>query len=95
MILVDIDRQKKIPVYKQICLGIKKMISDSTLKVGDRLPSSRQLAMSLGVNRSTVSRAYEELWTEGFLESRPGSYSMIRHRKEFAEKIQVRYRLKK
>lgn len=87
MILIDIDKQKKIPVYQQIYIELKRMISESTLQAGDRLPSSRQLALSLGVNRSTIIRAYEELWTEGYLESRPGSYSIVRQRKELVQNL--------
>lgn len=44
------------------------------------MPPSRQLAQAIGVNRSTVCRAYAELWAQGCLESRPGSYSTVRRR---------------
>jgi GntR family transcriptional regulator/MocR family aminotransferase len=82
MILIDIDKRKEMPLHSQVYSELKRMISESTLKVGDRLPPSRQLAESLGINRSTIMRAYEELWAEGYLESRSGSYSTVRQRKE-------------
>lgn len=44
------------------------------------MPSSRDLATSIGVNRSTVIRAYEELWALGYLESTSGSYTRVRKR---------------
>jgi DNA-binding transcriptional MocR family regulator len=69
------------------------LIDSGDLQEGFQLPSSRQLAISLGVNRSTVIRAYEELWALGYLESTPGSYTKVRKRKvsnrefkNFAEK---------
>ena len=47
---------------------------------GAALPSSRTLAERLGLNRSTVYRAYEELWALGYVDSRPGSYTRVRRR---------------
>jgi DNA-binding transcriptional MocR family regulator len=44
------------------------------------MPSTRSLAEKHGINRSTVYKAYEELWTMGYIESRPGSYSVVRKR---------------
>ena len=38
------------------------------------------LAKNLEVNRSTIYRAYEELWSFGYIESKPGSYSTVRKR---------------
>ena len=37
-------------------------------------------AASLGINRSTVYRAYQDLWAQGYLEARPGAYSTVRAR---------------
>ncbi len=85
MILIHIDKRKGIPLYRQVYSELKRMISESTLKIGDRLPPSRQLAESLGINRSTIMRAYDELWTEGYLESRSGSYSTVRQRKDLVK----------
>jgi DNA-binding transcriptional regulator YhcF (GntR family) len=75
MVLLDIQSQKEIPVYRQICDQLAGKIQAGDLPVGAHLPATRVLAGELGVNRSTVCRAYEELWALGFLESTPGSYT--------------------
>jgi DNA-binding transcriptional regulator YhcF (GntR family) len=80
MLLMGLDRTSAVPVYRQIWERVARLVDDGTLDPGSRLPASRDLADSLGVNRSTVVRAYQELWALGYLESRPGSYSTVRQR---------------
>ncbi len=84
MIILNIDRTNALPIYKQVMDGIKSLIAAQTLRVGDKVPSSRKLADQLGVNRTTVMRAYEELWAEGYIESRSGSYSTVRERRSLS-----------
>lgn len=55
------------PYYLQLIDQVKDGIRQRRLKSGDKLPSSRQLATTLGVSRSTVTRAYDALLAEGFL----------------------------
>ncbi len=57
------------PYYQQLMDQVRQGIESGELMVGDKLPSSRALAESLGVSRSTTSRAYEQLVAEGFLVS--------------------------
>lgn len=83
MILVHIDRRCKIPIYKQLLSQLLDLIHRGVLKPGDILPSSRSLAENHGLSRSTVIRVYDELWAAGYIDSKPGSYSKIRQRKEF------------
>ena len=80
MLLLTIDRKSAVPIYRQIIDRVVHLVDGGTLSPGDRLPSSRILARSTGIHRSSVTRAYEELWALGYLESRPGSYSTIRRR---------------
>lgn len=84
MILMKLDRKASVPLHRQIFLQVKDLIEKKNLKPGDRLPASRSLAERLGVHRSTVYRAYEELGAFGYLQSRPGSYSVVRHRQQIA-----------
>ena len=49
------------------------MILSSRIERGARLPSSRALALDLGVSRATVVLAYEQLRSEGYVEGRPGA----------------------
>jgi len=78
MILVKLDRKSATPVYDQIVQGIRRMVESDLLAVGTKLPATREMAAHLGVNRSTVFRAYQELLALGYLESRPGSYTTVR-----------------
>lgn len=84
MINFSINREDRKPLYIQVRDQIIHQISLGTLKEGLHLPSSRELARSLGVNRTTIYRAYRELWSLGYTESRPGSYSVIRKRKKIS-----------
>ena len=82
MILLNLDRDSKTPLFQQVYSQLKDLIELDTLKPGDKLPSTRMLAEHLGVHRSTVYKAYEELWALGYLDSRPGSYSTVRKKQD-------------
>lgn len=58
-------------LYEQIYQYIKKEIIEGRLVTGEKLPSSRTLAMQLQIARSTVNLAYDQLLAEGYLESVP------------------------
>lgn len=59
------------PYYQQLIDQTREALASGRLKAGDKLPSSRHLATALGVSRSTVSRAYDQLLAEGILFSKP------------------------
>ena len=80
MILIALSHESNVPLYKQVYKQLTDMIQLGTLLEGDQLPSTRALADQLHVNRTTITRAYEELWATGYLESRSGSYSYVRRR---------------
>ena len=58
-------------LYEQIYEYIQGEIKEGKLLQGERLPSTRSLAENLQVARSTVEMAYEQLLSEGYIESRP------------------------
>ena len=58
-------------LYEQIYEHIKKEIHEGKLLAGERLPSTRSLAENLQIARSTVEYAYDQLLSEGYIESRP------------------------
>jgi len=60
------------PIGKQIVDAVRMQIATGVLSAGDQLPSVRGLAQQLGINPNTVAKAYAELTTEGWLESRQG-----------------------
>jgi GntR family transcriptional regulator, regulator for abcA and norABC len=65
------------PIYWQIHDYFQKQILQGKLRPGDILPTERTLATMLGVNRSTVQTAYEELKASGLVQSRQGSGTRI------------------
>jgi DNA-binding transcriptional MocR family regulator len=69
---IRIDRRSTVPIYLQICRGIKEMILSGTLPEGFRLPPERRLASALGVNRSTILSAYRELKADALVDSHVG-----------------------
>ena len=62
---------KSAPFYEQIYRFIKGEIQQGRIAAHTRLPSTRKLADSLGVSRSTVQLAYDQLVAEGYLEPEP------------------------
>ena len=78
--LLNINKKGRESVFRQLVNQISLLIDSGDLQEGNQMPSSRQLAESLAVNRSTVIRAYDELWALGYLESTPGSYTKVRKR---------------
>ncbi|MFC2103712.1 PLP-dependent aminotransferase family protein, partial [Bacteroidota bacterium] len=82
MILLNLDHNSNIPLFRQVLEQFKQRIDNNTLRPGDKLPSTRNLSDQLGVNRTTVYKAYQELWALGYIESRSGSYSYVRQRRD-------------
>lgn len=80
MILLSLKPESTIPLFRQIVTQIRELIENDVVRPGSKLPSTRDMAEKLGVNRSTIYKAYEELWALGYIESRPGSYSIVRRR---------------
>ena len=64
---IEIDFNSDEAIYIQLCNQIIMGIATEQLKVGDPLPSVRQLADTIGINMHTVNKAYSVLRQEGFL----------------------------
>ena len=69
---VRIEPDSHLPVYAQLKEQIKFLILSGELAPGTRLPTTRQLAGFLRINRNTVLKAYQELVREGLIECRRG-----------------------
>lgn len=65
--LIEIDFNSDEAIYVQLCNQIIMGIATEQLKIGETLPSVRQLADTIGINMHTVNKAYSVLRQEGFL----------------------------
>jgi GntR family transcriptional regulator/MocR family aminotransferase len=74
---IPLDRDSPVPLYRQIQQFLQEQIQSGALRPETRLPASRKLATSLGVNRITVTNAYAELEAEGLVYSRQGSGTFV------------------
>lgn len=70
-------RQSDEPMYVQVAESIKRDIDSGRFQVGALLPGSRSMAVALGVSRTVVLMAYDQLESEGYLESRSGSGTYV------------------
>lgn len=77
MLWVQIDRSSSIPLTKQVCRQLRAKILRRELSAGERLPPSRTFAKELGVSRNVIMSVYEQLMSEGYLESRKGSGTYV------------------
>lgn len=76
--LIEFEPTDGIPLYAQIAASIRRAMNEGQIVEGDRLPATRDLAESLGVNMHTVARAYGNLRDEGLLEVRRGRGAIVR-----------------
>jgi len=65
----SIDANNGVPIYEQIVRQVKFAIAEESLRPSQLLPSVRTLSMQLAINPNTVARAYQQLQSEGVLES--------------------------
>ena len=71
------DRGGPLPLTEQISAQLRAALADGRLAAGERLPSTRALAGTLGVSRTVVTTAYTQLFAEGWLEGRHGSGTYV------------------
>ena len=69
--MIPLDGRSPQPLYEQIYQYIKDEIRSGKRRAGERLPSTRMLANHLKISRCTTQMAYEQLLSEGYIESVP------------------------
>ncbi len=74
---LELDKKSKVPLIRQLYDQIRERILDGRLAAHAPLPATRSLAARYRVSRNVVLEAYDQLRTEGFLESRQGSYTRV------------------
>ena len=74
------------PMYRRLADAIAERIASGALAGGDKLPPQREIARALGINVTTVTRAFSALQQRGLVEARPGRGTsvLIRNTKEDA-----------
>jgi GntR family transcriptional regulator/MocR family aminotransferase len=65
------------PVGRQLIRRLREAIATGALKPGERLPSTRMLASSLGIARGTVVEAFDQLRAEGYLDTKVGAGTRV------------------
>lgn len=70
---IRIDKDKGLPLYRQIYISIRENIENGSLKKGTRLPSIRRLSEDLKASKTTILAAYDQLCTEGYIRNKPQS----------------------
>lgn len=65
------------PVYIQIIRNVKQKIVTGELQKGDRMPSRREMAVSINVNPNTVQKAYKEMEEMGIINTIKNNQSTI------------------
>lgn len=65
--IIELDMNSSTPIYVQLRNQIVMGIGLGELKLGESLPTVRQLAQDIGVNTMTVNKAYQILKTEGYI----------------------------
>src|SRR5947209_1405785 len=74
---IILDQNASAPLYRQLYERLRSSILAGQLEAGTRLPSTRVLASSLGVSRTTTALAYELLLLEGYIQSRVGDGTWV------------------
>jgi GntR family transcriptional regulator / MocR family aminotransferase len=74
---LPLDRSSDIPIHRQIYQGLRRSILEGLLSPGQRVPSTRALALDLEVSRLPVLTAYDQLLHEGYLKGRIGAGTFV------------------
>jgi GntR family transcriptional regulator/MocR family aminotransferase len=88
-----VDRRAITPLFRQVYAAISSAIVDGRLRAGAKLPASRELAGQLGLSRTVVVAAYEQLLAEGYATGRIGSGTYVAQ--DLPERPRARARLVK
>jgi DNA-binding transcriptional MocR family regulator len=71
------DPDSSEALYLQVAHAVEEALRAGRLRIGDRLPAERELAFDLGVSRTTVTGAYQELQARGILRGHVGRGTIV------------------
>jgi len=78
--MFSINPADPMPLYVQLTRAIQFAVTTGRLRIGDQLPTVRQLAVDLRINANTVAKVYAELERDGVVETRRGVGTFVRAR---------------
>lgn len=84
--MIQIDYRSQLAIFEQVRDELKKLIMRGVLRPDERIPSVRDIAVSLSINPNTVMRAYRELESEGFIYSVRGRGHFVSPREDAGQK---------
>lgn len=76
---IAISHQNPAPLYRQVTDQIIDAITEGTLRPDEKLPSIREVSGELKISEITVKRAYADLEKEGYIFTRAGMGSFVKH----------------
>jgi GntR family transcriptional regulator / MocR family aminotransferase len=74
---IAVDRTAAAPLYRQVYDAYRTAIVEGRLRAGERVPSTRALAIELNISRIPILEAYAQLLAEGYFESRVGACTVV------------------
>ncbi|HEX9000777.1 MAG TPA: GntR family transcriptional regulator [Blastocatellia bacterium] len=80
----NINPDDPMPIYAQLERAIRFAIATDKLRIGEQLPTVRQLAVDLKINANTVAKVYAELERTGIVETRRGVGTFVSARQPAA-----------
>ena len=81
MMKIWLTKNSEVSVHEQLITQITIGITSGDLALGERIPSTREIARRFQIHANTVSNAYQELVEQGWLEYRAGSGFYVRENK--------------
>lgn len=77
MISFTVDGQSGVPSYLQLVQQVRQALRLGRLRVGDQLPTVKEVVAAIAINPNTVLKAYRELERDGLVEGRPGQGTFV------------------
>ena len=68
---IQLEKENDQPLYLQLYEQLRAAAQSGSLRPGQKLPSIRRLSEDLGLSRTTIESAYQQLCVEGYIEARP------------------------
>src|SRR5262245_39109367 len=77
---LTLSENSEVPVYRRLAEAMREAIVSGRLLPGQALPSSRELSESLSLSRFTVRKAYDDLISQGYVETAAGARTFVSRR---------------